>query len=88
MHEPTRISFFIMLPAKLSHAFLVGVFNRSEDYYQSQPSKLFKTMMNIKYYPLLNKGIFQQKHAQFDLKIKLELSLWTCLLDQDKNAIA
>ena len=44
-------------------------------------------MINIKRYPLLNWGIFlEENHAQFDLKIKLKLSLWTGLIGQDKNA--
>ena len=58
MHEPTWLSSFIMLLAKLSRAFLVGVFNKSDDCSQSQPSKPFKTIVNIKRYPLLNQGIF------------------------------
>ena len=28
----------------------------------------------------------EENHAQFDLKIKLKLSLWTGLIGQDKNA--
>ena len=58
MHEPTRLSSYIMLLAKLSRAFLVGLFNTSDDCSQSQPSKPFKTIINIKRYPLLNQGIF------------------------------
>ena len=58
MHEPTRLSSFIMLLAKLSRAYLVGIFNTSDDCSQSQPSKPFKTIINIKCYPLLNQDIF------------------------------
>ena len=86
MHEPTRLSSFIMLLAKLSRTFLVGVFNTSDDCSQSQPSKPFKTMINIKRWI---GAFFQENHAQFDFKpIKLKLSLWTGLIGQDKNAIA
>ena len=52
MHEPTRLSSFIMLLAKLSRAFLVGVFDTNDDCYQSQPSKPFKNMINRKPYPI------------------------------------
>ena len=59
MHEPTRLSSFIMLLAKLSRAFLVGVFNTSDDCSQSQSSKPFKTMINIIAYPTTSHGIWR-----------------------------
>ena len=69
MHEPTWLSSFIMLLAKLSRAFLVGVFNTSDeiDCSQSQPCKPFKTIINIKRYPLLNQGIFPIKKTMPNL---------------------